>query len=107
MPHVCTCRVAGSSIPLSIISAVGQTKDLEDGSSSHVVVTTLRLWVSLVVSLCLLVAYAFLGRFRLTEQAHEEVVRQIQARERGEDFVPTDPLQDASSEVRSSLAAGD
>lgn len=82
--------VAGSAIPLSIITAFG---GLEVGRTPPpAVVMTLRLWVSLVVTACLSLSYYFLSGFRITEKVQEEIARQLRLREAGEWVPPVDPL---------------
>ena len=82
--------VAGSAIPLSIITAFG---GLEVGRTPPpAVVMTLRLWVSLVVTACLSLSYYFLSGFRITEKVQEDIARQLRLREAGEWVPPVDPL---------------
>lgn len=88
--------VAGSAIPLSIITAFG---GLEAGRTPPpAVVMTLRLWVSLVVTACLSLSYYFLSGFRITEKVQEEIARQLRLREAGECHPPVDPLADEDEE---------
>lgn len=91
--------VAGSSLPLSIISAIGNT-DL-DAQPSKQVVMVLRLWMTVCVSACLLASCYCLSGFRLTDEVQHAVCAQLQRREAGEAFTPTDPLEANAEEVRS------
>ncbi len=83
--------VAGSSIPLSIITAFG---GLEAGRTPPAaVVQTLRLWISLIVTGCLFISYHQLASFKLTEAVQEDVSAQLKRREDGEFLAPRDPLE--------------
>lgn len=88
--------VAGSSIPLSIITAFG---GLEAGRAAPpAVVQTLRLWISLIVTGCLFVSYHQLSAFKLTEAVQQDVSAQLRRREQGEFLPPRDPLEEAEDE---------
>lgn len=88
--------VAGSSIPLSIITAFG---GLEAGQTPpSAVVLTLRLWVSLVVTGCLLASYRQLSAFKLTEAVQQDVSAQLRRREQGQFLPPRDPIQEEEDE---------
>ena len=88
--------VAGSSIPLSIITAFG---GLEAGRTPPTaVVLTLRLWISLVVTGCLLASYRQLSAFKLTEAVQQDVSAQLRRREQGEFLPPRDPIQEEEDE---------
>jgi glycoside/pentoside/hexuronide:cation symporter, GPH family len=91
--------VAGSAIPLSIITAFGGLEAGQGRSAPPAVVLTLRLWVSLVVTACLCISYSFLSGFRITEAVQEEIARQLQLREEGECVAPVDPLGDDEDEA--------
>jgi len=84
--------VAGSSIPLSIITAFG---GLEAGHAPPAaVIQTLRLWISLIVTGCLIVSNNYLSNFKLTEAVQEDISAQLQLREQGNLLPPRDPLQE-------------
>lgn len=88
--------VAGSSIPLSIITAFG---GLEAGRTPPAaVIQTLRLWISLIVTGCLFVSYHQLSAFKLTEAVQQDVSAQLRRREQGEFLPPRDPLEEAEDE---------
>ena len=88
--------VAGSSIPLSIITAFG---GLEAGRTPpQAVVQTLRLWISLIVTGCLFISYHQLSALKLTEAVQQDVSAQLRRREQGEFLPPRDPLEEVEDE---------
>lgn len=79
-------QIAGGSIPLMLMSAVGfqdSTDDSDDSSSSTFAATlVLRMWCTVVISLCMIGAYVSLSYYKIDEGKHHQILDNIAERDR-------------------------
>lgn len=92
--------VAGSSIPLYIISITEKGGEVQANGMDIVI---LRFWMSLVVSISLIVCYWFMRSYKITESVHNQIMEQLKGLETGEITRVVDPILGTEVEVGKTL----